>query len=166
MKIDDSLSGLAAILFGAFLIYWSRGFETVAHIAYGPGFFPMLIGAILIGAGTILASRRLVGWWRTGEAPRGVTLGEWARSPRAIGAFVLFLAAIVFYILAVEWLGFLLTMPIILAVLIWWLDRRPGRAIATAVVATLALQTFFQGVMTVPLPWGLLEPWAGTLTWM
>jgi len=166
VKVDDTLSGLAAALFGAFLIVWSRGFEPVRHIAYGPGFFPALIGAVLIGAGAVLIGRRLWRRFADGEPLRLVELGDWARSVDHVGALVLFVGAIVFYIVTVEILGFVLTMPLILAVLIVWLDRRPWRAVVIAVAATLGLQTFFQAFMTVPLPWGLLEPWAGTLTWM
>lgn len=164
MKFDDALNGALAAGFGGFLIYWSRGFRDVPHIAYGPGFFPLLIGIGLIGAGLFLIARRLAAL-RTGRAgDDAATEGEGAQQ-RLWATLLLFVGAVVFYILAVERLGFLLTMPLILFTLVWWLNRRVVGALLVAVLATAGFQIFFQQLMSVPLPWGVLEVYAGVLTW-
>lgn len=201
MRFDDTINGLIAVAAGAFLIFWSQGFEPVRHISYGPGFFPTLIGLGLVGAGVVLIGGRLLAR-AAATSPRSSTRtaasgqgGAGSSGPLAADRFapgsaaevvaperacdtaagdepvrrsvltlILFLAAVLAYISLVEWLGFLLTLPPILFVLLAWLGNGILRSAALAVAATIVLQLFFQQLMSVPLPWGVLEPFAGRLT--
>jgi putative tricarboxylic transport membrane protein len=165
VKIDDRLSGILFVLLGSLIIYWAKDLPTLRHIQYGPGFFPTLIGIGFVAGGGVLVIRRLLALRKLATGTRLVALGAWCRSPRHVGGVVLTLGALVFYILVVQRLGFLLTMPVILGVLIGWWHRRWLTALVVALLATVCLQVFFQQLLTVPLPWGALEPYAGVLTW-
>ncbi len=165
MKFDDAINGIVAIAFGGALIVLARNFPEVRHIDFGPGLLPTLVGTGLIIAGTVLLLRRLfsahgkqVGWV-------SVDRGEGSDSLRGLAAMALQIAAVVFYIVAVKYLGFLITMPIVLFCLIWWFDRRIVRAAVVAIVGSIVIHSFFYQIMSVPLPWGLMEPYARVLTW-
>jgi putative tricarboxylic transport membrane protein len=119
----------------------------------------------LIGAGLVLIVRRIVrkqgyihGW-----VTAGLSVDPARRSPiLSIGVVI---SAVIFYISFVKALGFLLTMGLLLFITIWWFDRRYVRAMITAIVATWTIHSFFYQLMSVQLPWGILTPFAGTLTW-
>ena len=62
-------------------------------------------------------------------------------------------------------LGYLPTAAVLLFALVWQLWRRPWAALAVAAVGSVLTHQFFVAVLSVPLPWGVLEPWSGALTW-
>ncbi len=165
MKFDDAINGVIAIVFGCSMIVLSQNLPEVRHIDFGPGLFPTLVGCGLVAAGGFLLGRRLfaahgkvIGWASFGSGDRETPSG-------GVGSMALQIAVIVFYILTIERLGFLLTMPIVLFCLLAWFDRRIARAAIYAIAGTAVLHSFFYQLMSVPLPWGLLEPYARALTW-
>ncbi len=165
MKLDDAINGAIAIGLGWALIAMARNFPEVRHIEFGPGLLPTIVGAGFIIAGTLLIGRRLLtsrgrveGWVSVGVSGNG-------RRFEGLAGAALLIAAVLFYVVTVGGLGFLLTMPIVLFCLIWWFDRRVSRAVVTAIAATFVMHVFFYQIMSVPLPWGLLQPVAGALTW-
>lgn len=163
MKFDEAILGVIISLFGATIIYLSSGFDTLRHISYGPGFFPTIIGAGLVLCGSLLIGRRFL----EGRPERKlIELGDWSRSARHIVNFVLVPISVIFYILISDVVGFFLSMILILSIQIAWFTRRFWTSVTIALSVTLFLQIFFQGFMSVPLPWGVLEPFAGALTWM
>lgn len=161
MKLDDAVNGALAILLGAAIIIGSRGLPTVPHIEYGPALFPKLAGAGLILAGASLILRRIL---LAEGAVDGLVRLRAAGRRGAIGV-LLVLGAILGYVFLAERLGFLVIAPIFLFVLVWWFDGRFGIALATAIIGTLVFHAFFYQFMSAPLPWGVLEPWSGHLTW-
>ena len=163
MKFDDSVLGVIIFIFGVTIIYLSSGFETLRHISYGPGFFPTIIGAGFVLCGSLLVGRRILAGVPWGK---WVELGDWSRSPRHIVNFFLVPVSVVLYILFSDVVGFFLSMILLLSVQIAWFTRQIWKSIAIALLVTLFLQVFFQGFMSVPLPWGVFERFAGVLTWM
>ena len=65
-----------------------------------------------------------------------------------------------FYIAASDRLGFLPTAVVILMALFSVLRVPPGRAVLVAVIATLVIHFAFYKLLRVPLPWGVLTPFA------
>ena len=163
MKFDDSILGVIILIFGVTIIYLSSGFETLRHISYGPGFFPTIIGAGFVLCGSLLVGRRILEGVPWGK---WVELGNWSRSPRHIVNFFLVPVSVILYILISDVVGFFLSMILLLSVQIAWFTRQIWKSITIALLVTLFLQVFFQGFMSVPLPWGVLERFAGVLTWM
>ncbi|RZI77597.1 MAG: tripartite tricarboxylate transporter TctB family protein [Variovorax sp.] len=156
MKINDAVFGLLLLVLGGAVLAVVQGYPKIPGQQVGPALFPGLIatglcvcGALLLVAG--LRARATVPWLR---------FDEWIRSPRHVLAFAVVLASVVFYMLASERLGFLVTSVVILSALMWVLRVRPARAVLIAVIATLVIHTLFYKLLRVPLPWGVLTPWA------
>lgn len=163
MRFDDVPLGIVILLFGITLILLSTDFEPLRHISYGPGFFPTLIGVGFLGCGAVLIGRRAVG--RVVRA-LWITLGDWSRSPRHIVNFLLIPISVGLYILFSDAVGFLLTMFALLTLQLAWFTRHIWRSAMIAIFVTLLLQGFFQGFMSVPLPWGIFERYSGAFTWL
>ncbi|WP_447527449.1 tripartite tricarboxylate transporter TctB family protein [Vreelandella sp. TE19] len=162
MNFDDRLNGLIFILLGSVVVVFAQQLPTLSFIDYGPGFFPTLIGCAMVLAGGVIALKPFF---------QGETGGDWAALPRAhswpraLGAICVVAGAIVFYIATVNALGFLISMPVSLFILLGFFDRHILRDVVIAVVGSFLLHSFFYQLMSVQLPWGLLTPFAGVLTW-
>lgn len=149
MKFGDAASGLLAALLGAAVVFEARTFPPMPGQPVGPSLFPLLIGAWLIvsGAALILATLRA----RAG----GAEIPLPAR--RATLNLALVLAGLLFYALAVNRLGFLLTATMFLSLLFFVFGIRRARILPLAIVVTLAVHYAFYTLLRVPLPWGVLE---------
>lgn len=152
MKLNDAVFGLLLIALGAGVLLGVQGYPRIPGQPVGPALFPGLVAAGLCVGGAIL----LVQGWRRRASERWLVWDAWVRSPRHVVALVLLLGSIVFYIVAAETLGFLLTAPLILLALFLSLRVRPLAALVIAVVAALLVHYAFYKLLRVPLPWGLL----------
>jgi len=95
-----------------------------------------------------------------GEGAAWFVFPEWLRSSRHVGGFAVLVAVNVFYLLAVDTIGFLITGFVYLLALMWVLRVRLMIAIPTAIVMTLGIHYAFYKLLRVPLPWGILTPYA------
>ena len=161
MKLSDLAFGLLVALLGAAIWLAALTFPSMAYFKYGPGFFPGLIGALLMGCGLIMA---LQGFARRHEEPL-LVLTAWTKSHKLVSNLLLVIGCVVFYIFVSDWLGFLITAFIILAAMMLRLWHRPVASLVIAGVATIVTQQAFVELLQVPLPWGVLETWSGVLTW-
>ena len=84
----------------------------------------------------------------------------WVQSPRHVAGFIGVIGSVVFYIVAANWLGFLLTSLIILTVLFRLFGVALGRSIVMAAIATFVIHFAFYKLLRVPLPWGVLTNYA------
>jgi putative tricarboxylic transport membrane protein len=75
-------------------------------------------------------------------------------------AFAVLVGVNLFYILAVQRLGFVLTAFVYLAALMRVLRMRWAVLLPVAAVATLVIHLAFYRLLKVPLPWGILQRWA------
>jgi len=164
MKLDDAVFGVLIALFGVAVVTVASNYHSLRHISYGPGFFPTLVGSGLIVCGALMIARRITTDGLRGS--RWITPGPWIRSPSLMIGFALIPVSTLVYILVVDRLGFFLSMATLLSFQIAWFTRRPLRAMTVALLVCVAIQEFFQGFMSVPLPWGILQPLAEALTWM
>ncbi|WP_068311190.1 tripartite tricarboxylate transporter TctB family protein [Polycladidibacter hongkongensis] len=170
MKLDDIITGGLFAILGLVIVIYSQSFPTMRHIAYGPGFFPSIVGVAMIGYSGVLILRSMVlRWlsWRKGlENSPLVVAGDWVRSGSGILDMAAIPASVIFYILLSDSLGFYLTCFLLVSFLNYLFSKQFGRSLFTALVVTTFLQLFFGKLMMVPLPWGFLEPYSGVLTWM
>ena len=156
MKVNDAVFGLALAALGGAVLVSVQGFPKIPGQSVGPALFPGLIATGLCIAGALLVVR---GVRERARAP-WVVWDDWVRSPRHVLALAVLLGAIVFYIAAAGWLGFLPTAVIILASMFAVLRVPPVRSLLLAVAATLVIHFAFYRLLRVPLPWGLLTPYA------
>jgi putative tricarboxylic transport membrane protein len=154
MKLNDAISGLALLALGVAVLFGVQGYPKIPGQPVGPALFPGIIAVGLCIGGVLL----IVRGWRLRAGHAWVAWDDWVRSPRHVLAFGVLIGSIVFYIAAVEWLGFLPTAALILAALFWVLDVPRSRILPLAVISTLVIHFAFYKLLRVPLPWGLLTP--------
>src|SRR5688500_2973791 len=151
MRASDRAAGGFSIAFGAAVATFAWTFPATAGHPIGPAAFPFTIGCGLIIAGALLligAARRRDTW---------IDFTAWTRNRRQAATFVLVLASVLFYALAVERLGFLITAILLLAILFSAFGVRRARILPLALAVTLAIHFSFYTLLRVPLPWGVLE---------
>ena len=153
MKLNDAIFGLLLMALGAAVLVAIQGYPKIPGQPVGPALFPGLIAAGLCICGVLLVARG----WRGRATQPWLAWDAWVRSPRHLLALAVLLGAIVFYILAVDRLGFLVTATLILAALFLVLRVPPLRAVGIALVATLLVHLAFYKLLRVPLPWGVLQ---------
>jgi len=156
MKFNDAVFGLVLLVLGAAVLAAVQGYPSIPGQQVGPALFPGLIaGGLCVGGALLLAKG-----WRERQAVPWLRLGDWIGSPRHLVAVLLVIGSVVFYMLASERLGFLLTAALVLWMLMFAMGVRPGRAVLIAAIATLAIHFAFYKLLRVPLPWGVLTPYA------
>ncbi len=155
MKINDAvMGGLLLILAAAIGIYVS-GFPGMPGQRYGAALFPGMIAAGLAACGALLLARGV-----REQAP-AFEFAPWTRSVPLAANFALFCGALLFYVFAVETLGFMVTGTLLLLALFLKLGVRPLPALAVAPLAVLVIHLLFYKLLKVPLPWGVLGFMAG-----
>jgi putative tricarboxylic transport membrane protein len=136
--------GAAALLLLAVGVAWeSRRLPLGTHHGPGPGYFPFLLAAALALLALVIIARR-------GEAPPVGSL-SWVEIPRALAIF----GAAGFAALALERLGYRLTVVALLAFLLGLVERRrPWLVVVLAVGVALGSFWVFDTLLRVPLPRG------------
>lgn len=152
MKLSDVAAGVLAAMLGLAVVLEALTFPGMPGQPIGPSMFPIVIGLGLIAAGAGL----IVGRVRAPGLP-SVELEDWARRPRAVASFALVVAALLFYAVAVNTLGFFFTATAFLSVLFLGFGVPRGRILPLALAVTLAVHYVFYTLLRVPLPWGVLE---------
>ncbi len=158
MKVNDAVSGAFFIVLAALIFFFTRGFSEMPGQDYGAAFFPRVVAVFMALLGAVLVVRGL----RARGGRPWVEVQDWMRSPRHVGNFLIVLGLLVFYILASDFLGFVITALAMLFVLLVWLRGLEtwASSLAIAVVGTIVTQQLFGQFLRVPLPWGLLQDYA------
>ena len=154
MRANDAVSGFVLLVLAAVMAALTIPFPEFPGQRFGPDLLPRILAAALAICGVLLIAR---GLRQRREGAPWFTLAAWFAMPMKVTRFLLVLAALVFYILAVDALGFVAVSFVIVLVLSLAFGARPLPAVFTAVVATLAINYFFGTIMRVPLPRGLLD---------
>jgi len=143
MLTRDRVGGVALLLFAVVVMWEDRAFPLGSVTKPGPGYMPMLLAGIL-------AAMALLVIWTGGRSPALGSLGwsEWRHA-------VAILAGCVFAAMALERIGYRLTVILLVAFLLWVVERK--RPVVTMAVALgLSLGTFyvFSTLLKVSLPLG------------
>jgi putative tricarboxylic transport membrane protein len=154
MQLSDRVTGGALVLLGAAAAYGGSRLPAVPGQDVGPAAFPMLIGGGLILCGALIA----FGIGQAFEAPEADAEG----APRFGGLRALLPPALLlFYVAAVDRLGFLPTAAAMVLATALTFGARWRLAVPLAVAAPLLVHLVFYKLLRVPLPAGLLPaPWA------
>src|SRR5262245_28712084 len=165
MQLSDRFTGLILVALGGVTAYAGSRLPPVPGQQIGPSVFPMVIGAGLILCGALIALRvghhfeeeaeaDLAAHSAQPSAPAGAM--PWRRGLLA----VLPPALLVFYVLAADRLGFLVTAATMVLVAALALGARLRLAVPLALLAPLAVHLIFSKLLRVPLPEGVLAaPW-------
>jgi putative tricarboxylic transport membrane protein len=152
MRLNDAVTGAFLLAFAAAVAFWSQSFPAIPGQQYGASVFPTLVAAGLAGCGILLIASGV----RQGGPV--VAWADWARERHGLRNVLVTVAAILFYIVAADTLGFMLTMAPILLLLFRLLGVSWLVSVALAILVTLVVQYIFGSFLYVPLPWGLLKP--------
>ena len=156
MKIHDTLCGLFFLALGALVLFAVRGFPNIPGQPVGPALFPGLIAIGLCVTGILLVIKGL----RHRASAAWFEWEDWVHSPRHVLALFVLLGCVVFYIAFANALGFFATSFIMLVALFKALRVNWRRTLIVAVIATVLVHFAFYKLLRVPLPWGVLTPWA------
>jgi len=159
VKFNDAVWGVLLALLGAVVLVHVQGFPRIPGQNIGPGIFPGIVGAGLGLCGLLLVASGLRGR-RAAEPTPWAQAPAWLRARRQLLSFAVLVGANLFYLLAVERLGFVLTAFFYLAALMGVLRVRWAVLLPVAALATLVIHLAFYRLLKVPLPWGVLQPWA------
>jgi putative tricarboxylic transport membrane protein len=144
MRVDRVL-GCLAVLLAIPVAVASWRFDIGSVRLPGPGFWPFLIAVSMLGLGAALVLR-------PAPAPAGA-----AEAPSRWRNFWIGMGTLVFYVLALEPVGYLLTTLLVLLVQFRFVEERPWRgSLVTAVVAAAVSLVLFRTLLKVPLPLGIL----------
>jgi len=156
MKLDDAVWGALLALLGGAILWHVRSFPHIPGQNVGPALFPGLVAAALVVCGVLLVAGALRAR-RRGGGGAWIEAPAWLRARPQLIAFVVLVAASVFYLLAVDRLGFVVTAFVCLAALMSSLRVRLAVALVVALAMTLAIHWAFYKLLRVPLPWGVLQ---------
>lgn len=155
MHLSDRVTGGVLVALGAAAAIAGSRLPAVPGQEVGPAAFPLLIGSGLVICGALIA----FGVGRSFEVPEEE---EAPPGPWRLGGLRALVppALLLFYVLAADRLGFLLTGAVMVFVAALALGARPRLALPLAIVAPLLVHLAFYKLLRVPLPEGLLAaPW-------
>lgn len=152
MRLNDALLGAILLGFAGWVWWLTSFFPAFPGQDYGPNLFPRILATGIGLCGLALVVR--------GVRARGalLTIEPWVADPARLASFLLLPGAVLFYILVSDRLGFIPTAFVILVVLFVWFRARVVVALPVAAGVTLLVHWFFAGMMRVPLPRGLMDP--------
>ena len=156
MKFNDAVFGAILLVLGIAVLVHVPSFPEMAGQKVGPALFPGLIAAGLVVCALIL----IVNGVRQRATQPWINTGDWMRSRRHIGAFFVTIGAVIVYIVLADKLGFLIIGPLVLLALFIAYGVRPLTAIIVAIVVAFVIHYAFYKLLRVPLPWGVLTPFA------
>ncbi|MGB9367371.1 MAG: tripartite tricarboxylate transporter TctB family protein [Xanthobacteraceae bacterium] len=163
MRLPDRVTGLFLVGLGSLAAYGGWLLPPVPGQPVGPNVFPLVIGIGLAICGLMIAfgighsfedEEELVPLESGQEAAvvkRGKLYGLRALLPPAL---------LIFYVVAAERLGFILTAGLIVLLTSTALGARLKLAIPLAILAPIGIHLIFYKLLRVPLPVGLIPmPW-------
>ena len=162
MRLPDRVTGLFLVGLGSLAAYGGSLLPPVPGQPVGPNVFPIVIGVGLAVCGLMIAfgightfeeEEELIPFEAGQEAaaPRGRLYGLRALLPPAL---------LLFYVLAADRLGFILTAGLIVLATSTALGARLKLAVPLAMLAPIGIHLIFAKLLRVPLPIGLIPmPW-------
>jgi hypothetical protein len=146
--VTDILAGLIFVAFGLAFAVTSLGYELGTPLRMGPGYFPLVLGGILVLLGLLIAGKGFV-------AGAGATERFGSVPWRAL---VLIVVALVFFGLTVRGLG-LVPATAVTALLTALASRRTSVLAAVATAAGLTVLCVLIFVLALQLRLPLFGPW-------
>jgi putative tricarboxylic transport membrane protein len=161
MRLSDRVTGLFLVGLGSISAYGGSLLPPVPGQPVGPNVFPLVIGIgiaicglmIAFGIGHTFEEEEEIIPLEGGEAaaPKNAFYGLRALLPPAL---------LMFYVLAADRLGFIITAALIVLATSTALGARLKLSVPLALLAPIGIHLIFAKLLRVPLPGGLLPmPW-------
>jgi putative tricarboxylic transport membrane protein len=164
MQLSDRVTGAFLVALGGITAYAGSKYPPVPGQQIGPEVFPVVIGLCVAFCGVLIAlgigSRLEAEAEADLAAHGGENVAEQQRGPLYKLRALIPPALLVFYVVAVDRLGFVPTAAIIVMVISLTLGARLRLAVPLALLAPMGAHLVFYKLLRVPLPDGLLPmPW-------
>ncbi|HLB16425.1 MAG TPA: tripartite tricarboxylate transporter TctB family protein [Burkholderiales bacterium] len=141
---DDQVSGAALAIAGVLIALQSWQYPIGSLAEPGPGYLPFALGVALAGFGALVA---IAG----GQSP-AFRWAQFGDGPKALAI----LAGLAFAALALERLGYRITIAVLLLYYLGVLERRPwARTLVLTAIVSLGSYYVFARLLRVPLPIGM-----------
>ena len=157
MKLNDAVWGALLLLFSVVLFVHVQSFPRIPGQQVGPSLFPGFLAVALAVCAALLVVKGLASRRDGGERAEWVLFEPWTRNSHYLLAYAVTIGVNVFYILAVDGLGFIVTGVIYLGMMFWVFGVRKAWIMPLAIVVTLGIHYAFYKLLKVPLPWGFLQ---------
>jgi putative tricarboxylic transport membrane protein len=157
VKFNDAISGAVLLALALAILVNVQSFPHIPGQNIGPGAFPGLLAVLLAGCAIALIARGL----RDKVAHEAwIAPGGWLRSWPHVRGFLVTVGSLLFYIVLSDKLGFIVCATAILCAMFLTLGVRRRLILPIAIGVTLVIHTIFYKGLRVPLPWGVLMPFA------
>jgi putative tricarboxylic transport membrane protein len=144
VRVNDSVIGAVLLVLSLAVLWHVQDFPDIPGQPYGAALYPTVVSLGLL--------------MFQGIRDGGPLFAFQASSSKGVAAFAITLGSLIFYVFAVDHLGFVVCSTLMLIAVMWAYGVRPLLLVPVAVVATLVIHTGFYRLLKVPLPWGLLQP--------
>lgn len=165
MRLSDSITGSFVATLGALATYGGSLLPPVPGQNIGPSVFPMVIGVSLVLCGLMIAFGIGRSFEEEAEADLAAVEGPPPEAERA-DPFLYRLRALLppalllFYVYAVDRLGFVPTTAIMIFIAALAFGAKLRLALPLAILAPVGIHLIFYKLLRVPLPPGILPmPW-------
>jgi putative tricarboxylic transport membrane protein len=162
MRLPDRVTGLFLVGLGSLCAYGGWLLPPVPGQPVGPNVFPLVIGIGLAVCGLMIA----FGIGHTFEEEEEIIPFEGTQEAAALQSRLYGLRALLppvlllFYVVAADRLGFIITAALIVLAIATALGARLKLSIPLALLAPIGVHLIFAKLLRVPLPAGLLPmPW-------
>lgn len=152
------LCGLFLLIAGLYIAWESFSFPALAGMPYGSGLFPLIAAAGMAICGVLILVTSFL--FNPDTSEKAVDTKKEKPSVKNLVNFFIVIAVVVFYALFFVNLGFHLVSFFTLWGLFLLLGQRIMFSLILAVAVTVGVHFIFYSLLHVPLPWGVLEPWA------
>ena len=177
MKSNDVPIGAGLLVLSLLILWHVSSFPPAPGQPYNAALFPGIAagGLALASIGLIISGMRKRDDDRKSAAAaeaakdqdlqnagadQDVEVLQTAKVPSRLLAVLLTIGVVGFYLLTANFLGFIITGAIILAVLMWSYGVAFKLLVPISIFAAVVIHLAFYKLLSVPLPWGILQPLA------
>lgn len=154
MKKRDILSSLFCLIIGVIFVIGSLSYSIWERYGPGPGFFPLVLGALFSALSLTLLLARGMGFGDKEE----ILLESDSLKPSEIYKTLIYLVLILCFCFLFDRLGSVLTIFIFMAVVLAALNRRSLRlSLTISLLSSLVTYVLFVRLLGVSLPGGILQ---------
>lgn len=154
----DIVSGSCFLTLGLFIVFRSIGFKIWGVIGPQEGFFPFIIGILIIALSLIIIGKSLLSRLPHALVTSEKSLTEEETASVSLRKVVYYSIAMGCYAILLQPVGFLITTPVFLVCILRLIERQSWRtSVSVALALTVLSHIVFAYLLMVPLPKGLLR---------
>lgn len=148
MKIADRVVACCLMILGIVVFWQASRITFFSDELLGPAFFPKFLAGALIFLGILLLLRTFF--------VRGLPAID--LEAQGVGKIVMIIVVSVIYLATIEPVGFLITTPLLMFVLMMILKRGSLQSkIVFSMIFPIVSWVIFRSFLKIPLPWGVLD---------